>query len=345
MGLSDAFRPPVVGLDLGSHAVKAVALRANRRGWSLFAAGELAMPPGEQMTQEEVSETAAALLDTLGLRRAQVAAALPGRAVIVKRLALPFMRKEELAEAIPWEAEQNVPFALADVLLDYQVIGGGKAMPAEALDVLLVAARRDRVNERVAAIVATGRKPAVLDVEAFALANAYAVNYPNRADPLSALIHIGRSSTIVCVLDLGRPVFTRDISIGGAAYGEAMERELGFDAGAARRVLHGQKPGDEGDVTGVLREVHLQLILEIRKTLDFYWSTTGNVPLSRIVLSGGACHVEGLSVLFGREFSTVVEWLDPFRQITRPARAVGTNVDGPAYAVAVGLALRREGDR
>lgn len=346
MGLSAAFRPPLVGLDLGSHAVKAVALRRSRGGWRLFAAGELAMPPGEQATQERVSETAAALLDTLGLRRAHIAAALSGQAVIVKRLALPQMRKEELAAAIPWEAEQQIPFAIADVQVDYQVIHGGIALPADALDVLLVAARRDRVNERVAAIAATGRKPAVLDVEAFALANAYAMSYPKRADPMSALIHIGWSSTIVCVLEQGQPVFTRDISVGGAAYSEAMDKELGLDAAAARRVLHGQKHADESDVAGVLREVHLLLILEIRKTLDFYWSTTtSGVPLSRLVLSGGACQVNGLSALLDHEFSTAVELLDPFRQITRSSRAIGADLDGPAYSVAVGLAMRREGDR
>lgn len=344
MGLADAFKPPVVGLDLGSHAVKAVALRPNRRGWSLLAAGELPMPHGERVTQEQVSETAAALLDTLGLRRAHIAAALSGQAVIVKRLALPPMKKEELAEAIPWEAEQYIPFALTDVQLDYQVLESNKAAATEALDVLLVAARRDRVNERVAVVSATGRRPAVLDVEAFALANAYSMNYPNRADPLSVLIHIGRSTTIVCALELGQPVFTRDINVGGAAYSDALEREMGYDATAIRRILHGQ-PSDDESVTAVLREVHLQLIMEVRKTLDFYWSTTKVSPLSRIVLSGGASQVEGLSALLDQEFNTSVEWLDPFKLVTRSSKVPGADLEGPAYAVAVGLAMRRERDR
>lgn len=303
------------------------------------------MPPGERVTPDQVSETASALLDTLGLKRAHLAAALSGQSVIVKRLALPPMRAEELAEAIPWEAEQYIPFAIADVQLDYQVLEGQKGAPDDALDVVLVAARRDRVNERVAVLNATGRRPAVLDVEAFALANAYAMNYPNRNDALAVLIHIGRSTTIVCALEHGQPVFTRDVSIGGAAYAEAMEKELGFDAAASRRVLHGQKNGDENGVAAVLREIHLQLILEIRKTLDFYWSTTKVMPLNRIVLSGGACNVEGLTELLDTEFNTGVEMLDPFKLVTRRSSAVGAELDGPAYAVAVGLAMRREGDR
>jgi type IV pilus assembly protein PilM len=344
MGLVDAFKPPVVGLDLGSHTVKAVALRPNRRGWSLLAAGELPMPLGERVTQEQASETAAALLDTLGLKRAHIVTALSGQAVIVKRLALPPMREEELAEAIPWEAEQYIPFAIADVQLDYQVLEGN-AGAEQALDVVLVAARRDRVNERVAVVNATGRRPAVLDVEAFALANAYTMNYPNRQDPLSVLIHIGRSTTIVCALEQGQPVFTRDITLGGATYSDAMEKELGYDAAASRRVLHGQKSTDDNGVSSVLREIHLQLIMEIRKTLDFYWSTTKVLPLSRIVLSGGACNVDGLSALLDQEFNTAVELMDPFKLVTRSSRAVGAELDGPAYSVAVGLAMRREGDR
>jgi type IV pilus assembly protein PilM len=255
------------------------------------------------------------------------------------------MKAEELAEAIPWEAEQYIPFAIADVQLDYQVLAGSDSETADALDVLLVAARRDRVNERIAVINATGRRATVLDVEAFALANAYSMNYPNRTDPLSVLIHIGRSTTIVCALEDGQPVFTRDINVGGGAYAEALEREMGFDAAATRRVLHGQKSGDDNGVAGVLREVHLQLIMEIRKTLDFYWSTTKVMPLNRIILSGGACQVDGLSALLDHEFNTAVERMDPFKQITRSARAVGADLEGPAYSVAVGLAMRRESDR
>lgn len=327
MGLADAFRPPVVGLDLGSYAVKAVALRQSHRGWALLAAGELAMPAGERVTQERVAETAAGLLDTLGLRRASIASALPGQAVIVKRLILPRMRPAELAEAIPWEAERQIPFAIADVQLDYHVIRSGTALPAGALDVLLVAARRDRVSERAAAIAATGRKAAVLDVEAFALANAYAMNYPDRTDPLSAIIHIGWSSTVVCLLEHGQPVLTRDISVGGSACREGVIEEPTLDAAAT------------------LREAHLHLMLEIRETLDCYRSPTGEGRLSRLVLSGGACQVDGLSALLDQEFRTTVEILDPFRRITRLTRAVGAEADGPEYAVAVGLALRREGDR
>ncbi len=344
MGLASAFKPPVVGLDLGSHTVRAVALRQKRRGWALLAVGEAPMPAGEAPTQTQMAETAATLLDALGLRRARVAAAVPGHGVIVKRLTLPPMSQAELADAIPWEAEQYIPFPLADVQVDYQVLDGPRSMPAGALDVLLVAARRDRVAERVGAMTETGRAPVVLDVEAFALANAYEANYADRTDALVALVHVGRASTVVCLLERGQVAFTRDISLGGAAYTEALERELGLDAAAAQRLLRAPRPDDDA-ARSALRDVHQQLTLEIRKTLDFYRATSASDHLDRVVLSGGACQVDGLSAVLAAEFDTEVEIADPFRRISRSSRVVGADLEGPAFAVAVGLALRREGDR
>jgi type IV pilus assembly protein PilM len=354
MVFGSAFRPPMVGLDIGSSAVKAVVLKRVRAGWSLVAAGESPLPEGSVVdgtTAEPtvVSEAVDTLFGSLRLRRARVAAALSGHAVIVKRLSLPSMSQAELAEAIPWEAEQYIPFDLSEVQLDYQVVNHADAAKT-SLDVLLVAAKRDRIDERAGVIAQTGRRPAVIDIEAFALANAYEMNYPERTDALAALIHIGRGVTIVCLLEKGEPAFTRDISIGGQVHVDALVREfghLGVDALSARRILHGQFPSDlsEEQVSPVLREASAQLVLEVRKTFDFYRATAPVEKLSRIVLSGGAYQAVGLVDLLASEFGAPVDVFDPFRRVAKPSRAIGADVDGPAYAVAVGLALRQEGDK
>lgn len=344
MGLASAFRPPLVGLDLGTHAVRAVALRPKRNGWALVAAGEAFVPAGEQATQTELAETAAMLLDTLGLRRARVAAAVSGHAVIVKRLTMAPMGAQELADAMPLEAEQYIPFPLADVQLDYQLLDGPRSLPAEALDVLLVAARRDRVDERVAAMTATGRAPVILDVEAFALANAYEANYADRPEALVVLVHVGHRGTIVCLLEHGQVAFTRDLNVGGTTYLEAIGRDLGLDPTGAARLLRQEHLNDEATMS-VVRDIHLQLMLEIRKTIDFHRASSAVDRVDRVVLSGGACQIDGLKHLLAAELEVEVEVTNPFRQITRPTRAVGGDAAGPAYAVAVGLALRREGDR
>jgi type IV pilus assembly protein PilM len=357
MDLGAAFRPPTVGIDIGSSAVKAVVLRRARAGWSLVTAGEAPVPDGslQDGTATEptaVSEAVGGLLDSLRLRRAKVATALSGHSVIVKRLSLPSMSQAELAEAIPWEAEQYIPFDLSEVQLDYQVINQGDkdSKTKSALDVLLVSAKRDRIDDRAGIISQTGRRPVVLDIEAFALANAYRMNYPERTDALAALVHVGRAVTIVCLLEQGQPAFTRDIAIGGQVHLEAILRELGptgVDELSAHRILHGQFPNDVSpdQVTAVLREASGQLVQEVRKTVDFYRATAPVEKLSRIVVSSGAYQAVGLVDLFASEFGAPVDVFDPFRRVARSARSGGADASGPAYAVAVGLAMRHEGDR
>ena len=311
-----------------------------------------------------VSDTVSQLLDSLKLRRANVASALSGHAVIVKRLSLPSMSAAELTEAIPWEAEQYIPFDLADVQLDYQVVGSKQPTTDKkdkkgaaddggdksGLDVLLVAARKDRIDDRAGVIAQSGRRPVVIDVEAFALANAYQMNYPERTDPLTALVHVGRHVTVVCLLERGEPIFTRDISAGGQTHLEALLKEfgpVGVDELAARRMLNGQYPSDVSadQVAGVLRDASAQLVVEIRKTVDFYKATSPIDRLSRLVLSGGAWEAVGLVDLLASEFGAPVDVFDPFRRVTRSNRSAGADGVGPSYAVAVGLAMRKDGDR
>ena len=355
MVFSSAFRPSTVGLDIGSSAVKAVALKHGRAGWSLVAAGVGPTPDGGLeggVTAQPVavSDAIKQVMDGLRLRRARVAAALSGHAVIVKRLLLPSMTQPELEEAIPWEAEQYIPFEISDVQLDYQIVNDLADATKTSLDVLMVAAKRDRIDDRAAVIAQAGRHPIVIDIEAFALANAYEMNYPERNDPLAALIHVGRSATIVCLLERGQPAFTRDISLGGQLHFDALKREFadsGLEDVALMRLLHGQIPSEvnRDHVASVLREATEQIVGEIRKTIDFYRATAPVERLSRIVLSGGAWQAVGLVDLLSTEFGAPVDIFDPFRRVSKSSRSIGADVAGPAYAVAVGLAMRAEGDR
>jgi type IV pilus assembly protein PilM len=351
MPFATALRAPLVGLDIGTSGVRAVALRRARSGWALTGAAEApvvldASAEGQPPDPIDLSSAVRQALDALRLRRARVAAALCGH-VIVKRLALPAMSERELAAAIPWEAEQHIPFDLAEVQLDYQVLNAGTGTAASTFDILLVAAKKDRVEDRAAVIRQAGRQPAVMDVEAFALANAYRMNYPEQADPLTALLHVGRGTTVACLLERGQLAFTRDISLGGRLYAETLQRELGVDATTAERLQRGLRPSDASrdQAVRLMREVSSQLVLEIRKTVDFYRATAPVDRLRRIVLSGGACAAEGLVDLLAAEFEAPIETFDPFRRVARPKGPLATEPAGPAYAVAVGLALRREGDR
>lgn len=349
MRLPRLFRPPVVGLDIGSDAVKAVILRRNRGTWSLVGAAEVPMPDSGTSDPEQVAEALREVLDTLRVRRGRIAAALAGSAAIVKRLSLPAMTEGELAEAIPWEAEQYIPFDLADVQLDYQVLPPDPER--SVTEVLLVAAKKDRIEARTDAIVRSGRQPIILDLEAFALVNAYQANHDDRRDPLAVLVHAGRVGTIVCVLERGQLVFTRDIALGGQTYTEALMRDLDVEPATAERLKQSGQLGrplvpgiESSQVTAILVEVTTQVVTEIRKTIDFYRATAPTERVSRIVLSGGACGAESLGALLETELEAPVEVFDPFFKVARTGRrATAVDGEGPGFAVAVGLAMRQGG--
>ncbi len=340
------FRAPVVGLDVGTDAVKAVVLKKMRSGWSLVAAAEVPMPDSGTSDPDAAADVLKQVFDTLRLRRARVATALAGQSAIVKRLSLPAMSDAELAEAIPWEAEQYIPFDLADVQLDFQVMNAGDARRTTT-DVLLVAAKRDKIDERTDVVLRSGRQPIVLDLEAFALVNAYEMNHPERSEPLTVLVHTGRTSTIVCLLERGQLAFTRDIALGGQSHSEALMRDLNVDAIVAERLKFPTRPLLPGvtvdQVRAVLRDVSSQLVSEISKTIDFYRATAPIEKISRVVLSGGACAADGLSDLLSAEFDAPIEVFDPFRAIERRRGVEAGGVAGPAFAVAVGLAMRDSG--
>lgn len=349
MRLPQPFRPPVVGLDIGSDAVKAVILRRSRGGWSLVGAAEVPMPDSGTSDPEQVAEALREVLDTLRVRRGRIAAALAGGAAIVKRLSLPTMSDAELAEAIPWEAEQYIPFDLADVQLDYQLMPADPERPGT--EVLLVAAKKERIEARTDAIIRSGRQPVILDLEAFALVNAYEANHGDRRDPLTVLVHAGRTSTIVCVLERGQLIFTRDIALGGQTYTEAIMRDLDVEPATAERLKQSGQLGrplvpgvDPSQVTAILIDVTTQLVTEIRKSIDFYRATAPIQRVSRVVVSGGACGAEALTALLETELEAAVEVFDPFLKVARTGRrADAVNGTGPAFAVAVGLAMRQDG--
>lgn len=349
MVLNSAFRTPTVGLDIGSSAVRAVVLKKGRSSWTLVAAGEESLPDnciqdGATLEPALVSGAVTRLIDSFRLKKARVATALPGHAVIVKRLWLPTIDESDLNDRIPWEAEAHIPFDLSECQLDYRIVStGGSSSSKSGVDVLVVAAKKERIGERMMVIEHSGRTPAVVDVEAFALANAYQMNYPERTDALTALIHVGRSGTIVCLLERGDPVFSRHIPIGGQSHVDSLMREGGVDEKVAREMVRGKfaKRVNEKKVMEVLHDASQQLATEIRNTIDFYRETDQAAKIGRIAVSGGAWQAAGLFDMLKAELGAPVQVFDPFRHVGN-AGETGAATTGPAYAVAVGLAMRHD---
>ncbi|MEX2270859.1 MAG: type IV pilus assembly protein PilM [Vicinamibacterales bacterium] len=358
MALLTRFRRvrPVVGLDIGSSAVKAVELRPAGKGWKVVGWGTEPVPPDSIVDGAIIDGTAVAdairrLFDGKRLRAKDVAASLSGNAVIVKKITVPAMTEAELADSIVWEAEQYIPFDIQDVNLDYQVLTSAEeAGPKGTMDVLLVAAKKEKIVDYTGVITQAGRTPVIVDIDAFALQNAYEVNYGFTDGEVIALINAGASATNINIVQGDQSVFTRDVSIGGHAYTEALQKELDLPHESADALKRGEAVDGVTyeEARPVLRAVSDNVLLEIQKTFDFYKATAVSDRIDRIAVAGGASRAEGFLELLSERFGGQVEAFDPFRRVKFDAAKFGvTDVAAvaPTAAVAVGLALRRAGDR
>jgi type IV pilus assembly protein PilM len=298
-----------------------------------------------------VADAIRRLFESRKIRTKEVAASLSGNAVIVKKITLPVMTPAELSESIYWEAEQYIPFDIQDVNLDYQLLESGQAAGSKGtMDVLLVAAKKEKIADYTGVISQAGRLPMVVDVDAFALQNAFEINYGIEAGQVVVLLNAGASAININILAGEQSVFTRDISIGGNAYTEALQKELNLPFEAADQLKRGLdvEGATYDDAKPVLRAVTENVMLEIQKTFDFFKATAASERIDRIMVSGGASRAEGFTDLLGERFEAAVEAFDPFRKIAFDAKKFGVEDPAdvaPTAAVAVGLALRRVGDR
>ena len=251
-------------------------------------------------------------------RRKDVCASLSGNAVIVKKITLPVMTETELGESIYWEAEQYIPFDIQDVNLDYQILDAGTGPDSRgSMEVLLVAAKKEKIGDYTGVIAQAGRTPVIVDVDAFALQNAFEVNYGLDPGQVTVLLNAGASAININILQGEQSVFTRDISIGGNAYTEAVQKELDLPFEAAEQLKKGI-PVDGAtfeEAQPVLRAVTENVLLEMQKTFDFFKATASSDHIDRIMLSGGASRVDGFRDMLHERFNAPVEEFDPFRTI------------------------------
>jgi len=346
----------VVGLDIGSSAVKAVELKPAGKSYRVAAFGIEPVPPDAIVDGAIID--AGAVADAIrrifeankSFKAKDVCASLSGNAVIVKKITLPVMTESELAESIYWEAEQYIPFDIQDVNLDYQILDPGTGPESRgSMDVLLVAAKKEKIGDYTSVIAQAGRTAVIVDVDAFALQNAYEVNYGLDPGRIVVLLNAGASAININILQGDQSVFTRDISMGGNAYTEAVQKELDLPFDAAEQLKKGI-PVDGAtfeEAQPVLRAVTENVLLEIQKTFDFFKATASSDQMDRIMLSGGASRVDGFREMLQERFKAPVEDFDPFLAVTWDAKKLsGDPLDVAATAaVAVGLALRKVSDR
>ncbi len=345
-----------VGLDIGSSAVKAVELKPTGKSYRVAAFASEPLPrdaivDGAIIDAGVVCDAIRRAFDAAGIKTRDVAASLSGNAVIVKKITLPVMTETELGESIYWEAEQYIPFDIQDVNLDYQIMDPGTGADSRGtMDVLLVAAKKEKIADYTGAITQAGRTPVVVDVDAFALQNAYEINYGADPNSVVVLINAGASAININIVRGESSLFTRDISIGGNAYTEAIQKELNLPFAEAEDLKKGKPPDGVTveDARPVLHAVNEAVLLEIQKTFDFFKATAASARIDRIILSGGSSRVDGFAQMLGERFGAPVEAFDPFRRVAFESAKFGLEDAqdiAPVSAIALGLALRRAGDR
>lgn len=345
-----------VGLDIGSSAIKAVIVDANRRGTKLLQFGIEYLPAqtivdGAIMDRGTVVEAIGRLKAALGVGNRAVATAISGHSVIVKKIQMPVMSREQIAERIPAEAEQHIPFKRDEVDIDYQVTAN-KNTPGQ-LDIILVAAKKEMIADYLQVIRDAKLHPAVLDVAAFSVQNAFEAAYGELGGAGAvALVHIGNAITHVNVVSGGGSVFVRDVAVGGASFTEEIQRRLhvSHDDAEHIKVAGGIEADGEPAPAGlesILADVAESTVNKIQRSIDFFLATASEVRLTKVLLSGGTAHLAALGQQFELRAKVPVEVMDPFRRTAvDPAKLepAFVKLHAAEAAVAFGLALRRPGD-
>jgi type IV pilus assembly protein PilM len=344
----------VIGLDIGSSSIKLVELSEGKSGYKLQNLAISPLPPeaivdGALMDSVTIIDTIRDLIATSKTKKKNIVTSVSGHSVIVKKITLPIMTEAELEESIQWEAERYIPFDINDVNIDFQIFGSGPENP-DVMDVVLVAAKKDIINDYVSIIMESGLNPVIIDIDSFALENMLAINYEVDKEETVAMANVGASITNIDIIKSNISGFTRDIFKGGNQITEEIQRQLHIDYEEAEKI----KVGSKMDITSqpiiqnVLKTASESLAIEIGNSLDFFQSTTTYEKINKLYLSGGGSKIKDFDIILQQQIGIPVEIVNPFKKIEYSEK----NFDleylreiGPVMAVGVGLASRKVGDK
>jgi type IV pilus assembly protein PilM len=341
-------RVDVVGLDIGTSAVKAVELRPQGSGYELAAFG-LAHVPNGAIQGGEVKDPAAvqqairAALGQGGVQATDAVIGVSGGSVIAKRVNLPKMSPGELGESIRWEAEQHIPFDIDDVNIDFQIL----RQDGPQLEVMLVAVKKGKVQSYADVVAACGLSVVVVDVDVFALETQHEHNDPGHGNEVVALVNIGHETTNTNILQGGVNVYARDIFVGGRQYASTVAQRFDLPLAEAEAIVRGEQGSVSwAEVEPVLDLVSQEIGQEIQRTLDYFGTTAEHERIQRIFLSGGCALIPGLQEFLAGQWGIEVIRANPFQRIEAGAGVNGSLEKlAPLAAVATGLAMRYPDDR
>jgi type IV pilus assembly protein PilM len=342
----------VLGLDIGSSSIKVLELAETKTGYQLVNFG-IEYLPHETIVDSTIMNAPAVvnairkLIAEYNIKSPRdVATSVSGHSVIIRKITLPLMTEEEIEGNIQWEAEQYIPFDINEVNIDYQRLVM-EADDQESQDVLLVAVKKEMVNDYTGVIAEAGMNPVIMDVDAFAAQNMYEVNYEVERGKVITLVNIGASVININIVHNGNSVFTRDMSIGGNHYTEELQKQLSVSYDEAEQIKLGKQQAEQ-DIQPILDGISNSIALEIQRSLDFFTATSNFGHISKVYLAGGAAKTSGLQGTIENQVGIPVEMVNPFNNIEVPVKSFDMDYIqdvAPLCGVVVGLALRRLGDK
>ena len=342
----------VIGIDIGSSSVKLVQLKDLKGSYQLLNVGIIPLPP-EAIVDNTLMDSSAIvgaiqnLVTSLGIKVKDVACSISGNSVIIRKIILPAMPLEELEDQITWEAEQYIPFDINDVNMDFQILSPDSIDPSK-MNVLLVASKKDIINDYVAVFNESGLHLSVVDVDSFAVQNAFEMNHDAGVEDVIALINIGASVMNINVIKSGVTLFTRDVQMGGNLCTEEIQKQMGLSSSEAESIKILAHEAHSDALLDVLNKVNETISQEIRRSLDFYNSTANDDRITKILLSGGGSKVYKLIEAITDKTGLTVEVINPFAKLKYNEKDFDSEYlqeIGPFMAVTVGLAIRRVGDK
>ncbi|MBW2367550.1 MAG: type IV pilus assembly protein PilM [Deltaproteobacteria bacterium] len=351
----------LVGLDIGSQCIKVAEMETAKTGWALKKFGMLELEPnliedGIIKDRDGVSDAIKTLFKDHHIKEKKVAVSIGGYSIIVKKINVQTMTEAQLLETIHFEAEQYIPFDINDVNLDFQILGENENNPNQ-MNVLLVAAKKDLIDDYLSVVQSAGRHASIIDVDAFALQNIYETNYLSTGETADetdeipvTLLDIGASKTSLNILSGTTSLFMRDISLGCSQINHEIMSQSECSFQDAERIKSGNSDDriSEANVTSILSSFAEEWVTEIRRALDFFYSSLGDREIDKILLGGGGSNMNMLRELLSTETELPIEIINPFENIdigNHKHDASYLQQVAPQAAIAMGLALRRVDDK
>jgi type IV pilus assembly protein PilM len=342
----------LVGIDIGTSSIKLIQLKDLNGSYQLLNAGIIPLPP-EAIVDNTLMDSASivsaikSLVSSSNIKIKDVACSISGNSVIIRKIILPAMPMEELEDQIVWEAEQYIPFDINDVNMDFQILSPDAFDPSK-MNVLLVASKKDIINDYVSVFSEAGMQLSVVDIDSFAVQNAFEENHDVGSEEVVALINIGTSVMNINIVKFGVTLFTRDVQVGGNLYTEEIQKQLGLSSIVAESGKVLAEETKQKDILEVIDKINETITQEIRRSLDFYNSTANDDRITRLFVSGGGSKVYKLKDAISEKIGLSVDVLNPFAKLKYNEKDFDPEYlqeISPLMAVTVGLATRRVGDK